>query len=212
MDKKQVGQSRRSSRGIERFAQRYPKAAQWLRKGGLFLLFSYVVTLLKMLLLMFLPDVFRALVGNVQWLWPNIPVSILGVQFNLAIIGNALETDANGLVSGGLAFTLANLTVIFLGECVNFPLQRNVTFRSHGPLVPQIGMHLLATIGVFLVMNLFTCVWNPVTTALIGNENLRNTIQSAVTAVVTGGVAMVIIFAVDNKIFAPGWSPFNKPH
>lgn len=212
MDKKQVGQSRRSSRGIERFAQRYPKAAQWLRKGGLFLLFSYVVTLLKMLLLMFLPDVFRALVGNVQWLWPNIPVSIFGVQFNLAIIGNALETDANGLVSGGLAFTLANLTVIFLGECVNFPLQRNVTFRSHGPLVPQIGMHLLATIGVFLVMNLFTCVWNPVTTALIGNENLRNTIQSAVTAVVTGGVAMVIIFAVDNKIFAPSWSPFNKPH
>ena len=56
---------------------------------------------------MFLPDVFRTLVGNVQWLWPNIPVSIFGVQFNLAIIGNALETDANGLVSGGLAFTLA---------------------------------------------------------------------------------------------------------
>lgn len=205
MEKKQVSESEHSLHGMQRFAQRYPKAAQWLRKGGLFLLFSYVVTFMKMLLLMFLPDVFRALVGNVQWLWPNIPISVLGVQFNLAIIGNALETDASGLVSGGLAFTLANLTVIFLGECINFPLQRNVTFRSHGPLAPQIVMHLLATIGVFLVMNLFTCVWNPVTTALITNENLRNTIQSAVTAVVTGGVAMVIIFAVDNKIFAPGW-------
>ena len=33
--------------------------------------------------------------------------------------------------------------------------------------------------------NLFTCVWNPVTVALISNE------------------AVVIIFAVYNKIFAP---------
>ena len=37
---------------------------------------------------------------------------------------------------GGLAYTLANLTAIFFGECINFPLQRNVTFKSHGPLAP----------------------------------------------------------------------------
>ena len=48
-----------------------------------------------------------------------------------------------------------------------------------------------------------TCVWNPVTEVLISNAALRNTLQSIVTAVVTGGVAMIIIFAVDNKIFAP---------
>lgn len=93
--------------------------------------------------------------------------------------------------------------IIFFGECINFPLQRNVTFKSHGPLVPQLVLHFLATVVVFLVMNLFTCVWNPVTNALIPNAAMRNTIQSIVTTVVTGGVAMVIIFAVDNKIFAP---------
>ena len=54
-------------------------------------------------------------------------------------------------------------------------------------------------------MNLFTCVWNPVTVALITNEAIRNTVSSIVTSVVTGGVSMVIIFFVDNKIFAPGW-------
>lgn len=187
------------------FAEKHPKLMEWIRKGGLFVIFSYVVTFIKMLLLMFLPALFRGMVGNAEWLWPNIPVTILGVKLNLAILGNALATDANGVVSGGLAFTLANLTTIFLGECINFPLQRNVTFKSHGPLVPQVGMHLLATIAVFLVMNLFTCIWNPVTNALIANEALRNTIQSIVTTVVTGGVAMVIIFAVDNTIFAPGW-------
>lgn len=190
---------------MNQFAEKHPKLVEWIRKGGLFVIFSYVVTFIKMLLLMFLPAMFRGMVGNAEWLWPNIPVSILGVKLNLAILGNALATDANGVVSGGLAFTLANLTTIFLGECINFPLQRNVTFKSHGPLVPQVGMHLLATIAVFLVMNLFTCVWNPITNALIANEALRNTIQSIVTTVVTGGVAMIIIFAVDNTIFAPGW-------
>lgn len=190
---------------VNKFAQKHPKLAEWIRKGGLFVIFSYVVTFIKMLLLMFLPALFRGMVGNAEWLWPNIPVTVLGVKLNLAIIGNALATDAAGVVTGGLAFTLANLTTIFIGEFINFPLQRNITFKSKGPVVPQIACHFLATIVVFLVMNLFTCIWNPVTNALIANEALRNTIQSLVTTVVTGGVAMVIIFAVDNKIFSPEW-------
>ena len=188
-----------------RFAEKHPGAARWLLTGGLFLIFSYVVTFIKLLLLMFMPDFFKGIVGEAEWLWPNIPVTVFGVELNLSIIGNALITDANGVTTGGLAFTLANLTTIIIGECINFPLQRNVTFKSHGPVLPQAVMHGFATIAVFLVMNLFTCIWNPVTNALIANEALRNTIQSAVITVVTGGVAMVIIFFVDNKIFSPGW-------
>ena len=187
------------------FAEKHPKAAEWIRKGGLFLIFSWAVTALKAVMLMFLPGLFHGFVGDAEWLFPGIPVELFGVGFKLSIIGNALEVGADGnyLINSGLAFTLANLTAIFFGECINFPLQRNVTFKSHGPLVSQIGLHLLATIAVFLVMNLFTCVWNPVTVALISNEAVRNTVSSIVTTVVTGGVAMVIIFAVDNKIFAP---------
>ncbi len=190
---------------LNSFAEKHPKLAEWIRKGGLFVIFSYVVTFIKMLLLMFLPTFFRGLVGNTEWLWPNIPITVLGVKLNLAIIGNALATDANGVISGGLAFTLANLTTIFIGEFINFPLQRNVTFKSKGPVGKQMIMHFAATIVVFLVMNLFTCIWNPVTNALISNAAFRNTLQSIVTTVVTGGVAMVIIFAVDNKIFSEGW-------
>ena len=189
------------------FAEKHPKAAEWIRKGGLFLIFSWAVTALKAVMLMFLPSLYHGMVGDVEWLFPGIPVELFGVGFKLSIIGNALEVGMDGayLVNSGLAFTLANLTAIFFGECINFPLQRNVTFKSHGPLAPQLGLHFLATVAVFLVMNLFTCVWNPVTVALISNEALRNTISSIVTTVVTGGVAMVIIFAVDNKIFAPGF-------
>ena len=189
------------------FAEKHPKAAEWVRKGGLFLIFSYVVTAIKALLLIFLPALFHNMVLDSEWLFPGIPVTLFGVDFKLSIIGNALEYDAAGeaIINSGLAFTLANLTAIVFGEVINFPLQRNVTFKSHGPVVPQIVCHGLATIVVFLVMNLFTCIWNPVTVALISNEALRNTVSSIVTTVVTGGVSMVIIFIVDKKIFSPGW-------
>lgn len=179
---------------LNSFAEKHPKAAQWIREGGLFILFSYVVTFLKYLLLTFLPAFFTGLVGQVEWTWPGIQVTLFGVPFTLAIIGNSLA-------DGGLAFTLANYTSIFLGECINFPLQRNVTFRSHGPLAPQILCHLGGTIAVMLVMNLFTCVWNPVTAAFGVPDAVRN----IVTTIATGGVAMVIIFAIDKTIFAEGF-------
>ena len=121
-------------------------------------------------------------------------MTVFGVPFELAVVGNTVA-------AGGLAFTLANYTSIFLGECVNFPLQRSVTFKSHGPLVPQILCHLAATIVVMLVMNLFTCVWNP----LAAHFGIPDFLFNIVTTVVTGGVAIVIIFAVDKTIFAPGF-------
>ena len=191
---------------MKEWMAKHPKAAQWIREGGLFLIFSYVVTAIKALMLIFLPTFYHGMVGDAEWLFPGIPVTMFGVSFKLSIIGNALEMASDGsgyLVASGLAFTLANLTAIVLGECINFPLQRNVTFKSHGPVVPQIICHGIATIVVFLVMNLFTCIWNPVTVALIANEALRNTISSIVTTVVTGGVSMVIIFIVDKTIFSP---------
>lgn len=175
------------------FAEKHPKATQWIREGGLFLVFSYVVTFLKYLMLQFLPSLFSAY-ANVGWTWPGIPVTLFGVSFELAVIGNTVS-------AGGLAFTLANYTSIFLGECVNFPLQRSVTFKSHGPLLPQILCHLAATIVVMLIMNLFTCVWNP----LAAHFGIPDFLFNIVTTVVTGGVAMVIIFAVDKTIFAPGF-------
>ena len=167
---------------FDSFAQKHPKAAQWIREGGLFIIFSYVVTFIK------------CIVGDVEWVWPGIRTQMFGVPFTLALIGNSLA-------DGGLAFTLANYTSIILGECINFPLQRNVTFRSHGSVLPQIGFHALGTIGVMLVMNLFTCIWNPVTAAF----GIPDAVRNIVTTIATGGVAMVIIFAIDKTIFAPGF-------
>ena len=32
---------------MNHFAEKHPKAAEWIRKGGLFLIFSWVVTAIK---------------------------------------------------------------------------------------------------------------------------------------------------------------------
>ncbi len=59
------------------FAQKHPKAAEWVRKGGLFLIFSWVVTALKAVMLMFLPDVFRSMVEGTLREFPKFaPVNI----------------------------------------------------------------------------------------------------------------------------------------
>ena len=179
------------------FAEKHPKAAEWFRKGGLFLIFSYVVTFIKFLLLMFLPNLFRNFVGDMVWTWP-------GIQFNLGDIPITLSVIGHSLAEGGLAYSLGFYTSILFGECINFPLQRSVTFKSKGPIVLQALCHLVATIVVMLIMNLLSCLWNPIIAHFIPGA-VGETVSGIVNTVATGGVSMVIIFFVDNKIFAPGW-------
>jgi hypothetical protein len=76
-----------------------------------------------------------------------------------------------------------------------------VTFRSKGPVLKQILFHFAGALGVFFIMNLFTCIWNPVTAAF----GIPDAVRNIVTTIATGGVAMVIIFAIDKTIFAPGF-------
>lgn len=70
---------------MNEFAQKHPKAAEWFRKGGLFIIFSYVVTAIKALLLIFLPTLFHGIVGDAEWLFPGIPVELFGVDFKLSM-------------------------------------------------------------------------------------------------------------------------------
>ena len=43
------------------FAAEHPKAARWLREGGLFFLVSNLITVLKYVMLQFLPAAFKGL-------------------------------------------------------------------------------------------------------------------------------------------------------
>lgn len=92
----------------------------WLREGGLYLIVSGIVTVLKYLLLLFLPRAFAFLPMR-DFGWPGIEMTLLGETFRWNIFG--YDTS-----HGGLPYLCAYMTAMVLGECVNFPLQRQVRF------------------------------------------------------------------------------------
>ena len=182
---------------FERFGAKHPKAARWMREGGLFLIFSYVVTFLKYLMLLFLPELFASYKNN-GWGWPAIEGELFGVTFTFNIIGYAVA-------DGGMAYMFANLISSFLGECINFPLQRNITFRSKGPLRLQIPLYFLGWAVIFFVVNAINSVWVGVAKVL-----LPAAVYNIGTTVLTGGVAMVVFFVVNKIIFAEGFGEKKK--
>lgn len=174
---------------FKNFTRKHPKAAKWIREGGLFVIFSYVVTFLKYIMLQFLPAMFSGY-ADIGWGWPSVDVSMFGISFVWNAIGYSAE-------QGGLAYLLAYLISSFLGECVNFPLQRNFTFRSHGKLMPQITGYFLAWVVITIIVNSINCVWVAVASQLVPDF-----IYNIGTTVLNGGVSMVVFFVVNKIIFS----------
>lgn len=88
----------------------------------------------------------------------------------------------------------------FTAQCINFPLQRNITFRSHGKIPPQIVGYFFGWIGVTLVVNSINSIW----VGVAGTLGVPDFIYNIITTVLTGGVSMVIFFVVNKIIFPEG--------
>ena len=59
------------------FAAKHPKAAKWIREGGLFVIVSNLITVFKYLILTFLPLAFKSL-WSVDFGWPGIQAELFG--------------------------------------------------------------------------------------------------------------------------------------
>lgn len=57
------------------------------------------------------------------------------------------------------------------------------------------------SLGIYMIMNLFTCIWKSVRIVF----GIPDAVRKIVTTIATGGVAMVIVFAIDKTIFSPGF-------
>ena len=68
------------------FAAKHPAAAKWVREGGLFVIVSNLITVLKYLMLQFLPAAFAGL-GDASFGWPGIPLTLFGETFEWNILG-----------------------------------------------------------------------------------------------------------------------------
>ena len=106
------------------FAAKPPAAAKWVREGGLFVIVSNLITVFKYLLLQFLPAAFSSL-PVVDFGWPGVDVTLFGETFKWNILGY-------DVAHGGLPYFCAYMVAMFVGECINFPIQRNFVFRSKG--------------------------------------------------------------------------------
>ena len=170
------------------FAGNHPKAAKWIREGGLFVIVSNLVTVLKYFILQFLPLAFQSL-SNVDVGWPGIPVTLFGETFQWNIFGY----DA---AHGGLGYFCAYMIAMAIGEIINFPIQRNFVFRSKGNLAWQIAWYVVAFVIINCIVNSINCVW-----VAVAGMFVPDFIYNIGTVVLNGGISMVIFFFVNKVIF-----------
>ena len=172
----------------KRFEEKNPKAAQWVREGGLFVIVSNLITVFKYIILQFLPIAFAGL-GSRSFGWPGIPVTLFGATFEWNILG---YDEAHG----GLAYFAAYMVAMIIGECINFPIQRSLVFRSKGKIGPQIAWYVSAFILITCIVNSINCVW-----VAVAGQLVPDFIYNIGTVILNGGVSMLIFFFVNKKIF-----------
>ena len=165
------------------FAERNPKAAKWVREGGLFVIVSNLITVFKYILLQFLPAAFASL-PLVDFGWPGIDVTLFGLPYFCAYI-----------------------IAMFVGECINFPLQRNIVFRSKGNVGYQGLWYLIAFCIITCIVNSVNCVW-----VAVAGLFVPDFIYNIGTTVLNGGISMVIFFFVNKIIFPEGEAKKEKCH
>lgn len=170
------------------FEAKNPKLSKWVREGGLFVLVSNFVTILRALLMTFLTPAFSFL-GTHSWGWPDAQLELFGVPFTFNIVGYEEKV-------GGFAYFIAFLVASLFCEIINFLMQRKYTFRSNGNIAYQGSIYFVAWLVVTVIVNSINSVWVGVASAF-----LPPVLYNLLTTVIQGGVSMVIFFFVNKIIF-----------
>ena len=124
-------------------------------------------------------------------MWPQIPVDIAGCSYKWNILGYDIARNAAGeiVIGGGLGYFLSYEIGSFLAQCINFPLQRNITFKSHGNILYQAIWYLIAWVLISLFCNGINGLWLPIAQAYFSPA-----VYNLLVTFITSGVSMVIYF------------------
>ena len=185
----------------EKLAGRHPKAAKLLYQFICFYAFSLAVTVFQYLVFTFMPYLLGKGLAGMEFMWPQIPIEIAGYHYKWNILGYEVVRNAVGevMIGGGLGYFISYETGAFLAQCINFPLQRNVTFKSHGNIYWQIGWYFIAWLLISLFCNGINGLWLP-----IAQLYFSPGIYNLLVTFITGGVSMIIYFGVFKIIFPEG--------
>ena len=150
------------------------------------------VTVFQYLFMTFTPVLFAALgVTTDPLVFPAVDMEILGVSYQWGIIG---EYAGNGFASW-----CATTTAVALAQCINFPLQRNISFKSKGNIPWQIMWYAIGWVGITLVMGAINNLWMP-----LADQLMDPAIYNILKTVIIGGISIVIFFPIFKIIFPEG--------
>ena len=116
------------------FCAKYPKLSKWVYQIFYFFVFSMGVTIVQYLIFTFLPPILGIGLAGTEFMWPQVDMNLFGVDFTWSLLGYNVVYDSAGAVAigGGLGYFISYEVGSFIAQCINFPLQRNITFKSHG--------------------------------------------------------------------------------
>lgn len=169
-----------------RFESRHRVVAQFVK----FYAFSVLVTLLQYLLLTFLPGLFFNFTD-----WCSIPCQL--IHLNLGPVDTyVFNYPVTGDETGGMGYFAAFAITLFIAQCVNFPMQRNITFHSKGNVWYQIFWYVIAFVLITIACSFLMGLYVPVCKAY-----LPPAVYNVLITVINGGVQMVIYFPIYKIIF-----------
>ena len=167
------------------YSDRHQKAAALLQKAFFFLVFSVGVTIWQYIVMTFLPYAFAGL-NDGAWGWPNIPVPLAGNEPYM-IFGDAQ----------GLGYFIAFEIAVFTAQCINFPLQRNITYRSHGNPYIQALWYF---VGWVLISVLTNALWG-ICNCFLVHWKVPDAVTGIGKTMITGIFSMVVFFFIFLIIF-----------
>lgn len=183
------------------FSEKHPKLSKIIYQVFYFLIFSEGVTIFQYLVFTFLPKLMGLKLAGTEFMWPQVPVSLFGFDYRWNILGYDVLTNDAGqvIIGGGLGYFISYEIGTFLAQCINFPLQRNITFKSHGNVGLQALAYFVAWVIISLLCNAINGLWMP-----IGAHFMPPAVYNLLVTFITGGVSMVIFFFVFKIIFPEG--------
>ena len=125
---------------------------------------AWGVTIIQYLFFTFMPGILGEKLAGTEFMWPQVHMDILGVEFTWSLLGYNVLTDPQTgavLIGGGLGYFISYEVGSFVAQCINFPLQRNITFKSHGNVAYQAMWYFIAWIVISLICNAFNNLWMP---------------------------------------------------
>lgn len=171
------------------FVEGHPKAAKLLEQFVKFYLISLLVTLMQYILLTFMPAFFA------RWTdWETLDCYLIPIFHTGKFI---FQFPAE---TGGMAYFAGYGFTLLAAQCVNFPMQRNITFKSKGNLAYQIFWYIIAFVLIFMVCSGLQTFYQPLLQQYIQLPALYNILIT----VINGGVQMVIYFPIYKIVFPEG--------